>query len=61
MSEKVLSECSFDYTGPNSFSVTKEIQEAFDKFGFVIVRKLFSDQEIEKLVKNAMSFCRITV
>ena len=59
MSEKVLSECSFDYTGPNSFSVTNEIHEAFDKFGFVIVRKLFSNQEIGKLVKNAESFCRI--
>jgi hypothetical protein len=55
MSEKVLSECSFDYTGPNSFSVTNEIHEAFDKFGFVIVRKLFSNQENDKMVKKMPS------
>jgi hypothetical protein len=33
-----------------SFSVTQTMKEAFDEFGFVIVKNIFSSKEVEILV-----------
>ena len=55
MSE-TLSLASFPYTGPDSFEVSKVMKNTFNEFGFVVVKKLFSREEVAKLVNFFASF-----